>query len=638
MKAFPTFYQEFIYKSRYARWIDAKGRRENWDETINRYLDFMENKVATDHKKGLKAFKKIRPTLFEYIHDLKAMPSMRALSTAGPALERDNMACYNCAYLVVDSMRSFDEAMYVLMCGTGVGFSVERQYVSKLPDIAEEFHETDTTITVHDSKIGWAKAFRELLSLLTVGQVPKWDMSGLRPAGARLKTFGGRSSGPDPLDELFRFCVNTFKAAAGRKLTSLECHDLVCKVGDVVVVGGVRRSALISLSNPSDDRMRGAKTGQWQLENDQRQLANNSACYTEKPDLSVFLKEWMSLYESKSGERGIFSRIAAKKKAAQNGRRDPEHEFGCNPCSEIILRPYQTCNLSEIVVRPKDSLETLKKKAEVAAILGTLQSSMTNFRYVRKIWQKNVEEERLLGVSLTGIMDHDKISSSPEMLATLREHVVAVNKKWAQLLDIPQATATTCTKPSGTVSQLVDSSSGIHTRYSSFYIRTVRCDAKDPLAIFMKEKGFPCEEAIGNPEILVFSFPIKSPKNAATRNDFGAVQQMEIWNRVHSHWCEHKPSMTVYYKDDEFLELGAWVYKNFHKVSGVSFLPHTDHVYKQAPYEEITEDAYSEMLAKMPGKVDWEEFASYENEDNTVGAQEFACSGAACEVVDLVVN
>ncbi len=633
MSQLPTFYQEFIHKSRYARWLEEEGRRENWDETVNRYLDFFENHVEGEQAK--KKVKAVRKKLFDGIYGLNVMPSMRALMTAGPALERDNVAGYNCSYIPIDSIRAFDELMYVLMCGTGVGFSVERQYVSKMPIVAEEFHDTTTTITVHDSKIGWAKSFRELLSLLWVGQVPRWDVSAVRPAGAKLKTFGGRASGPDPLVELFEFTIVMMKKAAGRKLTSIECHDLVCKIAKVVVVGGVRRSALLSLSNVSDDRMRAAKTGQWWVENPQREISNNSACYTEKPEFSVFLREWNSLYESKSGERGIFSRLACKKQTERTERRESEHEFGTNPCSEIILRPYQFCNLSEVVVRPGDTLDDLKKKAELAAILGTLQSTLTKFRYLRKIWQRNTTEERLLGVSLTGIMDHKTFHFEESWQEELKEVVIKTNKKWAAIFGIEPSTATTCVKPSGTVSQLVDSASGIHARYSPFYVRRVRCDKRDPLAQFMINEGFTCEDDVSKPEVVVFSFPIKSPTTSIHRDELTAIQQIEVLETFQDNWCEHKPSCTIYYKDEEFLALGDWVYNNFDKVSGVAFLPHTDHVYKQAPYEEIDEETYNRLVQELPKAVNWDEMASYEQEDNTTGSQEFACNGNACELVDI---
>jgi len=568
------------------------------------------------------------------------------------ALERDNVAGYNCAYVAVDNLKVFDEAMFVLMCGTGVGFSVERQYINLLPEIAEEFHESDTTITVADSKIGWAKSYRELLSMLVNGQIPKWDVSRVRPAGAPLKTFGGRASGAEPLVDLFEFSIEVFKNAKGRKLTSIECHDLMCKVADIVVVGGVRRSALISLSNLTDERMRVAKSGQWWAENPQRALANNSISYTERPDMGIFMKEWEALYESKSGERGIFNRGAAKRAATVSGRRDIEHDFGTNPCSEIILRSKQFCNLSEVVVRSGDTFESLKRKVRLATILGTLQSTLTDFRYLSSVWKRNTEEERLLGVSLTGIMDHSVLSGSnmgmkdanemaschgvvlEEWLEELKEVAIETNKEWSEKLGVPQSVAITCVKPSGTVSQLVDSSSGIHPRYSDYYIRTVRQDKKDPLAELMVQAGFPYEDDVMKPDsTYVFSFPMKAPEGSVMRDDRTAIEQLELWKIYQEAWCEHKPSITVYVKEDEWLEVGAWVYRSFDSISGVSFLPHSEHSYKQAPYQEITEEEYNALKESMPSEVDFSALIEYEKEDTTIGMKEYACSGGACEIL-----
>lgn len=561
---------------------------------------------------------------------------MRALMTAGLALERNNVAGYNCAYLPVDSLRAFDEAMFVLMCGTGVGFSVEQKNVDKLPIVNEHFEETETTIHVQDSKEGWARALRELIGLLYSGQVPRWDVSRVRPAGARLETFGGRASGPEPLESLFRFVVDTCKKAAGRRLSSLECHDIMCKIGEVVVVGGVRRSAMISLSDVNDDRMRGAKSGNWWDVNVQRALANNSATYIGRPDTSVFLGEWKALYDSHSGERGMFSRDASQRQAAKFGRRDSDYDFGTNPCSEIILRPYQFCNLSEIVVRADDTAGTLKDKAVAATILGTLQSTLTNFKYLRKIWQTNTEEERLLGVSLTGILDHPTLAGDKKLLNELRDLVVETNKTWAEFLGIPQSTATTCVKPSGTVSQLVDSASGIHPRWAPYYIRTVRGDIKDPLTQFLIDQGVPHEPDVTKPkDTVVFSFPQAAPSGARTRSDITAIEHLEIWKVLQEEWCEHKPSITVNVKEDEWVEVQAWVWKNWDVLSGVSFLPYSEHTYKQAPYQEISEDEYKEWLTKMPKNLDWSLLSSYEEEDNTVGSSTFACSGDSCELVDI---
>ncbi len=620
-------YQQYIHKSRYARYLPEEQRRETWEETVNRYLDYWVDRVQ------LNEFDQAE--IFQAIHELDVMPSMRALMTAGEALDRDNVAGFNCSYLPIDHPKAFDEMMYVLMCGTGVGYSVERQYVSKLPEVAEDFHATDTVIHVADSKIGWAKAYRELISLLYSGQLPKWDVSGVRPAGATLKTFGGRASGSEPLVDLFKFTTEIFREAAGRKLSSIECHDICCKIAQIVVVGGVRRSALISLSNLTDDRLRRAKSGQWWQDNPQRGLANNSACYTEKPDFEAFLNEWKSLYESRSGERGMFSRVASQKQAAKNERRDATYEFGTNPCSEIILRPNQFCNLSEVVVRSTDTLSDLKRKVRVAAILGTLQATLTDFRYLRKVWKNNTEEEALLGVSLTGIMDHPTLSGRRDKgvlktwLTELREEAIATNKIWADRLSINTSTAITAVKPSGTVSQLVDSASGIHPRYAQQYIRRVRADARDPLCSVLEAAGVPVEDDVMSPSTKVFSFPIASPDGAVVASEMGAMEQLELWEIYQDFWCEHKPSMTCYYRDDEFLEVGQWLYNKFDKISGVSFLPYSEHTYQQAPYEPIDVETYKKLKEEFPETIDWN---ISENSDMTEGSQQLACTGNNCEL------
>ena len=623
-------YQKFIAISRYARWIDEEGRRETWEETVQRYVDYITEKVKGHLPK---------PQIIDAITKLEVMPSMRALMTAGSALERDNTAGYNCSYLPVDDPKAFDEAMYILLCGTGVGFSVERQYVGQLPEIPQRLDHVDTVIHVQDSKEGWARALRKLIGHLYMGEIPNWDVSKVRPAGARLKVFGGRASGPAPLVDLFNFTVSLFRHNEGRKLSSYDCHNLMCKVGEVVVSGGVRRSAMISLSNLSDGRMRHAKSGKWWETAPQMALSNNSVCYTDKPDGETFLREWTSLVESKSGERGIFNRLSAKAQANKYGRRDPDHDFGCNPCSEIILRPYQFCNLTEVVIREKDKFDDLKRKFMLATILGTAQSTLTKFPYLRKIWQKNTEEERLLGVSLTGIMDNEltngKKHGLERTLETLREIAVETNKEWSAIFGIPQSTAITCVKPSGTVSQLVDSSSGIHPRHSSYYVRTVRGDNKDPLTNFMIDSGIPNEADFMKPDTqTVFSFPMKSPKKSVMRNDMSAIEQLQMWLLYQRHWCEHKPSVTVSVKDDEWMEVGAFVFEYFDEMSGVSFLPHSDHTYQQAPYQECTKDVYDTFSSRF-GHIDWNKFTTYEKEDNTRSSQTFACSGDSCEIVDI---
>lgn len=627
-------YEEFIAVGHYCRWLPEEGRRETWEEACARYVQYMQDQAAGYGYHDQQVFRDIQ----EEMVNRGVVGSMRALMTAGPALERDNVAGFNCAYLTVDHPRAFDELLYILMCGTGVGFSVERQYINQMPEVAHEFTNTETTITVADSKIGWAKAYRELVSLLYSGQVPRWDVSRVRPSGARLKTFGGRASGPEPLERLFQFTVGVFRGAAGRRLNSIECHSLCCKIAEIVVVGGVRRSALISLSNLTDDRLRRAKQGDWWDRNPHYALSNNSVCYTEKPDFPAFLKEWKSLYESYSGERGIFNRVSAKKQAGRSGRRDTDHDFGCNPCSEIILRPNQFCNLSEVVIRRGDTLADLRRKVRFATVLGTIQSTLTDFRYLRPIWKRNCDEERLLGVSLTGIMDHPVMSGREgeetlvEWLTALREEAIHVNKELAEAMGIPQSTAITCVKPSGTVSQLVNSASGIHPRYAEYYIRRVRIDDKDPLGAFMIDKGVPYATQGTN---LVFEFPQAAPKGAITASEFLGVQQLELWKLYQDHWCEHKPSITVYYRDQDFFELGQWVYNHFDEVSGVAFLPYDDHTYDLAPYEPISEEKYHELQAAMPGNLDWSELSKYEQDDNTTGSQELACTGPSCEVVDI---
>jgi len=636
----PTLYQEFIHLSRYARWIEEEKRRETWPETIDRYISHMCEKKC----KG-KIPREVKSEIREAIFNLEVMPSMRCMMTSGPALERDEVAGFNCSYMAIDDIAAFDEMIYLLMCGCGVGYSVERQYVNNLPTVSEKMKLSPTIIKVEDSRIGWASSYRELVSMLYQGRIPEWDVSAVRGAGERLKTFGGRASGAGPLIDLFKFTVGIFKDATGRKLSSIECHDICCKIADIVVVGGVRRSACISLSNPSDDRMRHAKSGNWWETTPWRRLANNSACYTEKPGMDVFIREWVALYESKSGERGIFNREAARKIVEKVGRRDTTFDFGCNPCSEIIMRPDQFCNLTEVVVRPDDTLKSLKRKVRLAVIMGTMQASLTNFRYLRDIWKKNTEEEALLGVSLTGVMDHELLSgrgSKKELkdtLNALREYAIEVNVEWAAKIGVNPAGAITCNKPSGTVSQLVDCASGVHARYSKYYVRTVRADKKDPMAKMMVEMGFPVEDDQSSPEHnWVFSFPVKAPENSIVADDTDAMEQLEVWKMYQLNWCEHKPSMTVHVKEHEWMEVGAWVYNNFDIVSGITFLPYAGHTYKQAPYQEIRESEYVEWLERMPKSVDWNKLKDYEQDDEyaSKNSKDYACSGGSCEVVDLV--
>jgi len=621
-------YQKYIHKSRYARYIPQEKRREDWHETVNRLMDFWRGRFPDLHPVE---FNEVQ----EAIYNMEVMPSMRSMMTAGPALDRDEVAGYNCSYVAVDSPRVFDEIMYVLLCGTGVGYSVEKKYVNKLPEISEEFHDTDTTIVFADSKIGWASGYRELLSLLYAGKVPKLDFARIRQAGAPLRTFGGRASGPEPLRDLCEFTKEVFKGARGRRLSTVEAHDVVCKIAEIVVVGGVRRSALISLSDLDDDKMRQAKMGAWWENNVQRALANNSAVYEEKPDVGRFMEEWKSLYDSKSGERGIFNRQSANLFVPERRAELGYTDWGTNPCSEIVLRSKQFCNLSEVVVRTTDTPESLRRKVRLATILGTLQSTLTNFRYLSAAWKRNTEEERLLGVSLTGIMDNKLTSYAegelPNLLEELRREAIATNEEWAAKLGINPSSAITCVKPSGTVSQLVDCASGIHPRYSEYYIRTVRADKKDPMSEFLISQGVPHEADVTKPnDTWVFAFPMKAPHLSVMRDDMSAIDQLELWLTYQVHWCEHKPSITVYVREHEWMDVGAWVYNHFDSMSGVSFLPHSDHTYKQAPYQEISKEQYEELVAAMP-IIDWNLF--YEVQDSTTGSQEYACVGGACEIV-----
>ena len=644
----PTTYQEYIHLSRYARWDYDNGRRETWDETVERYFNFFSEWLEEKHDYKLENGE--RTELENAVKELKVMPSMRCLMTAGPALKKENTAGYNCSYVKVDSPRSFDEILYVLMNGTGVCFSVEEEYTAQMPVVPDELYETDTVIVVADSKLGWAKAFKELVSLLYGGHIPKWDVSKVRPAGSPLKTFGGRASGPEPLVDLFNFTINTFKGATGRKLKPIECHDIVCKTAEIVVVGGVRRSALISLSDLNDREMRFAKSGQWWEQDVQRALANNSVNYKEKPDVGTFMREWLSLYDSKSGERGIYNGLSAKRAVERLNeryrdgsgdyirRRDAREDFGTNPCSEIILRSREFCNLSEVVVRRRDTRESLKATVKHATILGTFQSTLTEFKYLSREWKRNCDEERLLGVSLTGIMDNPLTNGSKnglkELLEELRDVAYETNKEWADRLGIPHAAAITCVKPSGTVSQLVDSASGIHARHNPFYIRTVRADNKDPLCKLMQEMGFPNEPDVTKPDhTTVFSFPMKSPKDAVFRMDMSALEQLELWKTYQESWCEHKPSVTISVKEDEWVDVAAWVFENFDSISGISFLPFSEHVYRQAPYQDCTEEEYNEALGNMPKNVDWAELSKYESQDYTVSSQELACVAGGCEVI-----
>ena len=634
-------YRNFIHISRYARWLEDKGRRETWVETVDRYIDFMKNHLVENYnyEKDNIVFSQIRDAILHH----KIMPSMRALMTAGPALERDHIAAYNCSFIAVDSPRAFDEAMYILMNGTGVGFSVEQKYIDQLPTVSEQMFPTATTIIVEDSKLGWAKSYKELVALLYQGQIPNWDMSKVRPAGARLKTFGGRASGPEPLNALFQFTVDIFRKAAGRRLKPIEAHDIMCKIGEVVVVGGVRRSALISLSNLDDFEMAKAKSGNWWESEGQRALANNSAVYNAKPNTAQFLREWRNLYESKSGERGIYNMDSVRKHIDRFDRRDSSKVMGTNPCGEILLRPNEFCNLTEVVIEANDTVEDLSEKVRLATILGTWQSTLTNFKYIRKSWKDNCEEERLLGVSLTGIFGNKITATNGEKLAgilsALREESVMTNAKEADRLGINHSASITCVKPSGTVSQLTGVSSGIHPWYSPYYLRSVRGDNKDPLTAFLKESGVPNEPDVMKPnDTTVFYFPIKAPKNAVVTKDLAAIEHLEMWKTYRENWTEHNPSVTVNIHENEWLGVGAWVFDNFDSVGGISFLPASEHTYRQAPYQEITKEEYEEWLKKMPSRIDWNMLTLYETEDGTTGSQELSCTAGVCEVVDFTTS
>lgn len=632
----PTHFQQYIAISKYARWLPEENRRESWEETVDRYMINVVSGALDVAQPGhtTQLYNEIRDAIL----NLEVMPSMRALMTAGPAMERDHMAAYNCSFIAVDHPRAFDEALYILTCGTGLGFSCENKYVNKLPEVAEEFHDTDTTLVVADSRIGWASAYRELLSLLYSGKVPRIDVSRVRAKGERLKTFGGRASGPEPLVDLFNYTVRMFKSAAGRKLTDIEVHGLMCKIGEIVVVGGVRRSALISLSDLHSDRMRSAKSGQWWVDHPEFALANNSAAYDEKPTVGAFFTEWKALYDSKSGERGIYNRDGIRAKTVDIGRRDAELVVGTNPCGEIALRSAGLCNLTEIVVRAGDTVETLKRKARIATILGTIQSTFTDFRYVRSIWKRNAEEERLLGVSLTGIYDNVSLSASgrelSELLSEVREYCVEVNKEFAEKLGINPSVAVTTVKPSGTVSQLVNSASGIHPRHSAYYIRSVRQDNKDPLTHFMKDAGIPHEPCVMKPEsTTVFFFPVASPEGAVTRDKVDAVSHLNLWKEYNEHWAEHQVSITVSVREEEWPRVGAWVYDNFDELSGVSFLPMDGGTYRQAPFQEVSKEEYEALEAKMPEKIYWEVLQQYELEDSTTSARELACVAGQCDIL-----
>jgi len=620
-------YRTFIHKSRYARFLDDFGRRETWGETVDRVVSFWKERISNNIISDAD-FQEISDAIYNH----EVMPSMRAMWSAGDALAQNPFRGYNCSFTAIDHIRCFDEILYILMAGTGVGFSAEAQYVTKLPIINDNFAKSERTISIEDSAEGWAKGLRKLIAELYLGNEHNWDYSKIRPEGARLKTMGGRASGPEPLKELFSFVTMKFKLAAGRKLTSLEVHDIVCKIAEVVVVGGVRRSALISLSDLGDPEVRDCKSGRWWETAAHRALANNSAVYDSKPSMAVFMDEWIALMKSGSGERGIYNRGGARAMAPD--RRTGDLIVGCNPCAEIQLRSGQLCNLTEVVARQGDTKEDLLRKVKMATILGTLQASLTDFKYVRKVWQKNCEEEALLGVSLTGIQDCELLQNpTADLLSTLKCEAQRTNEFYSDIIGINSSTAITTVKPSGTVSQLVDSASGIHGRFADYYIRAVRQANNDPLTTFLKDQGVPNEEDVMNPaKTTVFYFPIKSPKGAVLANEQGAIQQLENWKTYQKYWSEHSVSVTVYVKDEEWLEVGSWVYKNFSYITGVSFLPYSEHTYQQAPYTPCTEQEYIKAVHAMP-HVCFEDLVNYESTDNTEGSQTLACGAGGCEIL-----
>lgn len=624
-----TPFQSFIFISRYSRWLPSHNRRESWDECVDRWWNYFTDKVPTLAE---------RPDVKEAILNLEVLPSMRSLMTAGIALDHDNTCLYNCSYLPIESVDSFAELFVILMNGTGTGYSVERQYTDKLPTVANKIVKNfDKVIVVEDSKEGWGNALKTLFNDLYSGKHPKWDLSKVRPSGARLKTFGGRASGPAPLDNLFKFLVKVFYNAQGRKLSALECHDTCCAIANAVIVGGVRRSAMISLSDLGDREIAMCKSGAWWEQAGFRSYANNSAVYRGKPPMGQFLEEWTSLYNSHSGERGMINRRALQEQAVKWGR-EKNCEYGTNPCAEIILKPFEFCNLSTVVVRTDDTAASLKKKVELATIIGTVQSTFVKFPYLRPEWKKNCEEERLLGVSMTGIFDN-KLTSGLEgkpklvrLLENLRDHATATNLKWAEKLGINPSKSITCVKPEGTTSCLVDSASGLHPRYADYYFRRIRLDKKDPLYNLMKDQGVPCEDDVINPtSTAVFTFAMKAPRGTVTTEDLRALDHLDLWKTYQEHYCHHKPSVTVNYKDSEFLEVGNWLWENFDMATGIAFLPGGDnHTYAQAPFEQIDSATYA---AHPKVKVNFNDLMKYESEDNTEVGKEFACSAGGCQIV-----
>jgi len=630
-KYFVDSFSEFIYYRTYSRWIEAKGRRETWVETVDRYLAFMREKLADRIQEA--EYEELREAILKQ----RVMPSMRLLWSAGQAARVNNIAAYNCSFVAPTSLDDLADIMYLLMSGVGVGFSVESQHVQQLPIIERQTGEKLGVHQVLDSKEGWADALKAGLHAWYGGKDIRFEFSLVRPAGARLKTMGGRSSGPGPLKALLNYARTTILARQGRRLPNIDLHDIICRIGDVVERGGVRRAALISLSDFDDEEMRRAKSGHFFISHPQRAMANNSAAYNEKPKAIDFLREWLDLGRGGTGERGIFNRGSLEKQMPV--RRWQEFQryrlsAGINPCGEIILRSRQFCNLTEVVARPEDTEESLREKIRLATILGTYQAMLTDFPYIAPEWRQNCEEERLLGVSITGQWDCPAVRRA-EVLAALRQQAVLVNRQYAERFGIRAATAVTCVKPSGTVSQLVNAASGMHPRYADYYIRRIRISANDPLFDLLRDQKFPCYPETGQDEstaaTFVLEFPVKSPSGCVTRDDLHALQQLEYWKLVKHHFTEHNPSVTVSLAEDEWIKVANWLYEEWEMVGGLSFLPKSESVYELAPYEKIDAEEFEKRLAVMP-VIDFSRIVLYEKKDATLGAKEFACLGGACEI------
>jgi ribonucleoside-diphosphate reductase alpha chain len=634
-----SLYQQVIFKTRYARWVEEEGRRENWDETVKRYCDYFEDHLKEKHSHKIP--RKVLKEVYDSIYNLEVMPSMRTLMTSGKALESAEVANYNCAFLVVDAVRAFSEHMYVLMCGAGSGFSVERRFTEKLPEVPEELHPSDTTIIVADSRKGWCAAYNQYLNLLFAGNIAKVNVDKVRKEGTRLKTFGGYASGPGPLLDLFKHTEEIFRGAQGRQLRPIEVFSIMCYIAQIVVVGGVRRSATIALFDKDDIEMRTAKSGYWFNDPKRKHyaMANISAVFETKPAAAEFMDIWRDLVASKAGEPGILNRKALWEGAEAIGRATRYEDgsripYGVNPCSEIVLQPYSFCNLTGAAIRPEDTLEDIKKKVRVATIIGTWQATVTDFDYLRKVWQSNVEDERLLGVCLAGIMDHPVLSQTTEESARweneLRELAWEVNKSIAEDIGINTTASVTAIKPAGNSGELYDVASGIHPRYAPYYIRSIRQSNGDPMTEFLKATGIPHEVSVQNARDSIFYFPVKSPEGAICAKDRTAIQQLEHWLHMKRNYATHTISATVYVREHEWIAVGAWVYDNFNEVTGLSFLPYDDHIYQQAPYTPCSAEDYEKARGKMPEEIDWSLLKHFEQSDSTTVSQEFACTGGSC--------